>query len=122
MLIGHHDDHTHTHIGRYRRGSVPRFLLRAKRLSEPQQLSQAVLGQVVYQNRSQGSLRENKGREGFPGSFFNFKPFPEGDETPPLAIAVSDDLLHQVEALFSHLLGIHVREFSFYFHWAGSAL
>ena len=43
-------------------------------------------------------------------------------KTPPLAIAVSDDRLHQLEAFLSHLLGIHVGEFSFYFHWAGSPL
>ena len=73
-------------------------------------------------NRVQASLRKNKGREGFPGSFFNSKPFPEGEETPPLAIAVSDDRLHQVEAFLSHLVGIHVWEFSFCFHGAGSPL
>ena len=60
--------------------------------------------------------------KGFPGSFFNSKPLPEGEETPPLAIAVSDNQLHQLEAFLSHLLGIHVGEFSFNFHWAGSAL
>ena len=31
--------HSHTRIERYRKGSVPRFLLRGTRLSEPQQLS-----------------------------------------------------------------------------------
>ena len=31
--------HSHTCIGRYRKGSVPRFPLRGKLLSEPQQLS-----------------------------------------------------------------------------------
>ena len=30
--------------------------------------------------------------------------------------------LHQVEALLSHLLGVHVGEFSFNFHRAGSPL
>ena len=50
------------------------------------------------------------------------QPFPEGAETAPLAIAVSDNRLHQIEAFFSHLLGIHVGKFSFNFHWAGSAL
>ena len=29
----------HTHIGRYRKGSVTRLLLRGERFSEPQQLS-----------------------------------------------------------------------------------
>ena len=53
------------------------------------------MGQVVYQNGIQASLRKHKGRKGFPGSFFNSKPFPEGEETPPLAIAVSDNQLHQ---------------------------
>ena len=52
----------------------------------------------------------------------NSKPFPEGEETPPLAIAVSDNRLHQVEAFLSHLFDIHVGEFSFDFHRAGSAL
>ena len=80
------------------------------------------MGQVVYQNRIQASLRKHKGREWFPGSFFNSKLFLEGEETPPLAIAVSDNQLHQVETFLSHLLGIHVGEFLFNFHWAGSAL
>ena len=34
---------------------------------------------------------------------------------PPLAVAVSDNRLHQVEAFFRHLLGIHVGEFPFNF-------
>ena len=72
--------------------------------------------------QNSGVPQENKCREGFPGSFFNSKPFPEGEETPPLAIAVSDDRLYEVEGFLSHLLGIHVGEFSFYSHWAGSAL
>ena len=37
-------------------------------------------------------------------------------------MAVADDQHHQVEAFLSHLLNIHVGDFSFYFHWAGSAL
>ena len=78
--------------------------------------------QVVYQNRIRASLRKHEGRKGFPGSFFNSQPFPEGKKTPPLTVALSENRLHQVEAFLRHLLGIHVGELSFNFHRAGSAL
>ena len=55
-------------------------------------------------------------------SFLNPTTFPEGKETPPLAVAVSDNQLHEVEAFVSHLPSIHVREFSVNFYRAGSAL
>ena len=77
------------------------------------------MGQVVYQNRIRANLRKKKGRKGFPGSFSNLS---EGEETPPSAIAVLDDRLHQVDAFLSHLLGTHAGEFSSYFRWADSDL
>ena len=42
------------------------------------------MGQVVYQNRIQASLRKHEGRKGFPRSFFNSKPFPEAEENATL--------------------------------------
>ena len=81
-----------------------------------------VLGQVVYQNKIQAPLRNHEGRKGFPGSFLNSPPFPEGEEKPPLAVAVSDNRLQQVEAFLSYILGIHLGELSFNFHMAGRAL
>ena len=59
-------------------------------------------GQVVYQNRISASLRKHKGTKRLPGSFFNSQPFLEGTERPPLAVAVSDRRLQQIEAFLSH--------------------
>ena len=91
------------------------------RLSEPPQLSQALLGQVVSQNGVWVCLREQKGRNSFPARLPNSKLFPEGQKLQPLAVALSKDIAHQVEAFFSHLLSVDVGEFSFYFNRSGSS-